>query len=152
MCGFETCEDLSVVLLLDLSGTHQLLQQILFQCFSVDSTRIALRVRPLIPQWGQKWEVLTLLLLLLLSFSQTCRTLAMPTVPVNVLETQNVKAALLVGYRSIFGSAVGRYAALANSQTYQVDLFEISFELLRENLFHCSVLLICLVLHGVPTL
>lgn len=52
----------------------------------------------------------------------------MPTVPVNVLETQNVKAALLVGYRSISGSAVGRYAALANSQTYQVDLFEISFE------------------------
>lgn len=38
---FETCEDLSVVLLMGLSGTHQ--------CFSVDSTHIVLKVKPLIP-------------------------------------------------------------------------------------------------------
>lgn len=40
-----------------------------------------------------------------------------------------LKAALLVGYRSISGSVVARCAALANPQTYQVDLLEISFEL-----------------------
>lgn len=34
--------------------THQLLQQILLQCFSVDSTDIAFKVKPPIPQWGQK--------------------------------------------------------------------------------------------------
>lgn len=42
------------VLLLGLSGTHQLLQQILLQCFSVDSTHIVLKVKPLILQQGQK--------------------------------------------------------------------------------------------------
>lgn len=31
----------------------------------------------------------------------------MPTVPVDALETQNVKAALIVGYRSIAGSVLG---------------------------------------------
>lgn len=35
-----------------------------------------------------------------------------------------LKAALLVGYRSISGSVVARCAALANPQTYQVDLLK----------------------------
>lgn len=93
---------------------------------SVDSTHVALKVKPL--NGGRIWEVLSLLLLLLLSFSQICWTWAVPTGPANALETQNVKAALLGGSRSISGSVVGRCAALANP-TYWADLFEISFEL-----------------------
>lgn len=55
MClSLKLVEDLSVVLLMGLSGTHQVLQQILLQCFSVDSTHTVLKVKPLIPQWEQK--------------------------------------------------------------------------------------------------
>lgn len=68
--------------------------------------------------------------------------------PVDALETQNVKAALLVGYRSIAGlfweiCCTGKPTDLPSWSVWNL-LWTV-----RESLFHCSVLLICLVLHGV---
>lgn len=68
-----------------LSVMHKLLWWILLQCFSIDSAPTILKVKPLIPEWGQKVFFWTLLLLLVLSFSQTCWTWAVPTLPMNAL-------------------------------------------------------------------
>lgn len=81
----------------------------------------------------------------------TCWTWALPTMPVNVLETQNVEAALLVGHGSSSGSVAGRCSALANPQLTKLICLK-SLWTLKESLSHCSVLLICLVLHGLSAL